>query len=62
MILVYFFRILLILYYVILGVKNMKKRVHGNEKIDLPCAFLECVRSLHFTLLFITNICEFSQL
>ena len=31
--------------------KICKKRVHGNEKMDLPCAFLECAKSFHFTLL-----------
>ena len=31
--------------------KICKKRVYGNEKIDLPCVFLECTRSPHFTLL-----------
>ena len=36
---------------VILGVKICKKRVYGNEKMSLTCAFLECARSLHFTLL-----------
>ena len=28
-----------------------KKRVHGNEKMNLPCAFKKCPGSLHFTLL-----------
>ena len=31
--------------------KICKKRVYGNEKMDLPYAFLDCARSLHFTLL-----------
>ena len=31
--------------------KICKKRVHGNEKINLPCAFKKCPGSLHFTLL-----------
>ena len=29
--------------------------VYGNEKMNLPCAFLECARSLHFTLLAVTG-------
>ena len=28
-----------------------KKRVHGNEKMSLPCGFGKCPESLHFTLL-----------
>ena len=32
-----------------------KKRVYGNEKMDLPCVFLECARSLHITLLVASN-------
>ena len=31
--------------------KYVKKRVHGNEKINLPCAFKNCPGLLHFTLL-----------
>ena len=31
--------------------KICKKRVHGNEKINLPCAFKKCPGSLNFTLL-----------
>ena len=31
--------------------KICKKRVHGNEKMSLPCAFGNCPGSLHFTLL-----------
>ena len=31
--------------------KYFKKRVHGNEKMNLPCAFKKCPGSLHFTLL-----------
>ena len=31
--------------------KICKKRVHGNEKMNLPCAFKKCTGSLHFTLL-----------
>ena len=29
----------------------MYKRVHGNEKMNLPSAFGKCPGSLHFTLL-----------
>ena len=38
--------------------KICKKRVYGNEKMDLPCVFFECTRSLHFTLL----MCEIDRL
>ena len=38
--------------------KICKKRVHRNEKINLPCAFNTCPGSLHFTLL--TWICQTS--
>ena len=31
--------------------KVYKKRVHGNEKMNLPCDFKKCPGSLHFTLL-----------
>ena len=31
--------------------KYVKKRVHGNEKMNLPCVFKKCPESLHFTLL-----------
>ena len=31
--------------------KICKKRLHGNEKIHLPCAFKKCPGLLHFTLL-----------
>ena len=31
--------------------KICKNRVHGNEKMNLPCAFIKCPGSLHFTLL-----------
>ena len=31
--------------------KYVKKRVHGHEKMNLPCAFGKCPGSLHFTLL-----------
>ena len=31
--------------------KYVKKRVHRNEKMNLPCAFKKCPGSLHFTLL-----------
>ena len=34
-----------------LGGKICKKRVHGNEKMSLPCAFGDCPGALHFTLL-----------
>ena len=29
--------------------KICKKRAHGNEKMNLPCAFKKCPGSLHFT-------------
>ena len=29
--------------------KYVKKRVHGNEKMNLPCAFKKCPGLLHFT-------------
>ena len=31
--------------------KYAKKRVHGNEKMNLSCAFKKCTGSVHFTLL-----------
>ena len=31
--------------------KYVKKRVHGNEKMNLPSDFKKCPGSLHFTLL-----------
>ena len=31
--------------------KVCKKRVHRNEKMNLPCAFKKCPGSLHITLL-----------
>ena len=31
--------------------KYVKKMVHGNEKMNLPCVFKKCPGLLHFTLL-----------
>ena len=36
---------------IILDVKNMLKKVHGNEKKKITWGFKKCTGSLHFTLL-----------
>ena len=42
--------------------KICKKRVYGNEKMDLPGVFFECTRSLHFTLILAPIIFHIAKL
>ena len=37
--------------FIILGVKNMQKRVHGNDKKSFPRDLKKCPGSLHLPLL-----------
>ena len=38
--------------------KICKKRIPGNEKMNLTCAFKKCPGSLHFTLLTSADSCR----